>query len=455
MTETQSQTTRYPLALILFATILLATAPSYSNAQSAKRTFKFDFGTGKLAPGYTRVVATTKYNQQIGYGFDYGSKPIAINRGGNDPLRSDFCTSNAPFFFSVNVPQGNYNVTVILGDQKGPTVTTIKAESRRLMVKKVATKPGRFIKKKFTICVWHREIKSGGEVILKDRELSKLDWDHKLTIEFNNSHPCVDAIEITPADNVPTVFLAGNSTVTDQQLEPWSCWGQMLPRFFKPGTVAIADMAASGSTLKASVARKRLEKIANMIKPGDYFFIQFADNDQKPGPDHVDPFTSYEQYLKRFINVARSHGATAVLVTPINRHFFNSDGKIRNTLGNYPAAMRQLAKKDHVALIDLNVMSKTMFDAYGPKTSGKLFVQFPAGTFPGVTKELKDNTHFNDFGAYELAKCIVKGIRNSNIGLVKDLKDGIPVFNPAHPDPINQWFLPMTPMYTSVKPYGS
>ena len=440
--------------MLLIVMVASITFPAKSLAQDQQRTYKFDFGTGKVAPGYTRVVATTKYNKKRGYGFDYGSMPIAINRGGNDPLRSDFCTSSAPFFFSVNVPQGNYNVTVILGDKDSATKTTIKAESRRLMVKKVTTKPGQFIKKKFTVSVWHRSIQGGGKVDLKHRELSKLDWDHKLTLEFNNENPRVDAIKITPA-HVPTIFLAGNSTVTDQQLEPWSCWGQMLPYFFKPGSVAIADMAASGSTLKASVARKRLKKIARMIKPGDYFFIQFADNDQKPGPSHVDPFTGYEKYLRRFINVARNHGATAVLVTPINRHFFNPDGTVKNTLGNYPKAMRQLAKKDNVPLIDLNAMSKTMFEAYGAQKSGKLFVHFPAGTFPGVPKKLKDHTHFNDFGAYELSKCIVRGIQKGDTGLKKYLRPNLPVFNPAQPDSINQFFLPLTPMYTRVKPYGS
>ncbi len=448
--------TQFPFDLSIFVTIVfLLAVVSYSYGQPLQKTLRFDFGTGKLEPGYTRVVATTKYSKQSGYGFDYGSIPIAINRGGDDALRSDFCTGNTPFFFSVNVPQGNYNVKVIFGDKDGESTETVKAESRRLMIPDLHTKKGTFATRMFTLSIWNPAIKNGDKVHLKTRELDKLDWDQKLTIEFNNSHPCVDAIEITPNDSATTVFLAGNSTVTDQQLEPWACWGQVIPSYFKPGKVAVADIAVSGSTLKAFTAQNRLEKIDNMIKAGDYFFIEFAHNDQKPGPNHVDPYTSYQAYLRKFINVAKKHGAIPVLVTSMNRHFFNADSTVKNTLGDYPAAMRQLAQKEHVAMVDLNAMSKILYEAYGPAESGKLFVQFPAGTFPGVEKELHDNTHFNDFGAYELAQCIIHGMRKIKLGLVEDLKDGVPAFDPAHPDPINQLYLPLTPMYTSVKPYGN
>ena len=108
-----------------------------SENASAQTDFKFDFGTGKVAPGYKKVVSTSDYNDQQGYGFDYNSKTVAIDRGSNDPLRSDFCTGNAPFFFSVKVPEGNYKVTVTLGDLWQNSVTTIKAESRRLMEKEI------------------------------------------------------------------------------------------------------------------------------------------------------------------------------------------------------------------------------------------------------------------------------------------------------------------------------
>src|SRR4051812_32807318 len=116
-----------------------------------KTEYRFDFGFGKGAPGYIQILPTTVYTPELGYGFDGGSKVIAVDRGGDDPLRDDYCTSDKPFFFSVDLPEGNYNVTVTLGDKDGESTTTVKAESRRLMLEKVETAPGEFATRTFTV----------------------------------------------------------------------------------------------------------------------------------------------------------------------------------------------------------------------------------------------------------------------------------------------------------------
>jgi lysophospholipase L1-like esterase len=303
------------------------------------------------------------------------------------------------------------------------------------------------------VSVWDSVISGNRVVRLKPRERDKLDWDDKLTLEFDNARPCIDAIQIQKVDHAITVFLMGNSTVTDQQLEPWSCWGQMIPAFFKPGKVVFADHAASGSTLRASAGRGRLDKVMRLIKPGDYLLIEFAHNDQKPGSGEK-AYTTYNAYLRRYIDSARAHQAIPVLVTSTNRRDFDAQGRVINTLGEFPAAMRYEAKKDGVALIDLNAMTATLYNALGPEKSKELFVQFPAGTFPGQSKALADKTHFSGFGASELAKCMVTAIRRSKLGLKQYLRPG-PPFDPAHPDNIREWKLPVTPMFTSVKPYGN
>ncbi|MHB8652492.1 MAG: rhamnogalacturonan acetylesterase [Terriglobia bacterium] len=427
---------------------------STASAASATPAFKFDFGSRKPPRGHTSILADSVYTERGGYGFDLASSVECFNRGGKKALGSGYCSSDHVFFFSVAVPEGNYNVTVTLGNATSESVTTVKAEARRLMLDEIHTAPGKFATYSFTVNVRYPEINSGGQVRLKPRELNNLDWDHKLTLEFIGTRPSVDAIEITKVDDAVTVYLAGDSTVVDQDKEPWCAWGQMLPRFFKNG-VAIANHAESGETLMAFMGEKRLDKIMSTIKAGDYLFIQFNHNDQKPGRNHVDAFTGYKQYLKLFMDEARNKGATPVLVTSMNRRNFDKDGKVVNTLGDYPEAMRQEAAQEHVALIDLNAMSKDFYEALGPENSKKAFVQYPAGTFPGQTAELKDNTHFNDYGAYELAKCIVKGIEENKLGLAKFLVSGLAPFNPSHPDPRGDWTLPIDPFVTIVKPLGN
>ena len=171
----------------------------------------------------------------------------------------------------------------------------------------------------------------------------------------------------------------------------------MLPRFFQP-TIAIANHGESGESLRGFLGEHRLDKVLSVIKPGDYLFIQMGHNDQKEKGEGVGAFTTYKTDSKHFIAVAREHGATPVLVTPMNRLTFDDAGKITNSLGDYPEAVRQAAREENVALIDLNAMSKPFYEALGPKDAHLAF----AGS---------DTTHHSDYGSYELAKCIVEGIR--------------------------------------------
>ena len=434
--------------------LLLFCATAY--AQTPVTSYKFDFGPGKVQAGFTQVLPGTAYTPARGYGF-YGNAPVeGVDRGGRDALRSDYCTSAQPFFFTVRLPEGNYNIVVTTGDAAGESVTTIKAECRRLMVEKVRTDKGRFQTSLFTVHVRDTLIRgTGTSVRVKPREKNYLHWDDQLTLEFNNTQPKVCAVEITPAGTIPTLFLAGNSTVVDQAEEPWAAWGQMIPAFFEPGKIAVANYAESGETISSFIAERRLQKVLGLMKPGDFLFIEFAHNDQKQKGEGIGPFTSYKHDLKFAIAEARKKGGIPVLVTSMNRRSFDSSGKITNTLGDYPAAMRQTAEEEHVALIDLNAMSKLLYEAWGPEQSVKAFVHYPANTFPGQDKELKDNTHFNGYGAWEITRCIVQAIQTNRIPLARYLKTNIPFFDPTHPDPPSSWQLPASPFIISTKPDGN
>ncbi len=413
-----------------------------ARAQS-NATFKFDFGPGKVAAGYTQVLETTRYTKELGYGFEPGAKVSCLERGGRDALRGDICTSDRPFFFSVAVPEGNYKVTVTFGDPRGESVNTVKAELRRLMLERVETARGKTETRTFNVNIRTPLIAGGGEVKLKDREktLEWWAWDEKLTLEFNNTRPAVSAIEITKVDDVPTVYLLGDSTVSDQPLEPYNSWGQMLTRFFGPG-VAIANHSQSGESLRSSLGARRLDKVLSLIKPGDYLFIQFGHNDQKQKGEGVGAFTTYKADLKRFVAGARARGATPVLVTSMQRHTFDDAGLITNSHGDYPEAVRQLAREEKVALIDLHATSKLFYEALGPEKS---LLAFKEG----------DGTHHNNYGSYELAKLIVEGIKANRLGLVKYLARDVPPFDPRRPDAVENFKVPPSPTVGDVKPHGN
>ena len=397
-------------------------------AQTPATTLKVDFGSEKPVAGYTKVLPTAAYTDELGYGFEPGSSATA-----------------PPFYFSVKVPEeGNYKVTVTFGDRQAESITTVKAEIRRLMVEKVRIAPGKFETRSFIVNVRTPKISTGGEVRLKDREKTSETraWDDKLTLEFIGQHPAVSKIEIEKDDKIPTIFIAGDSTSTDQSREPFNSWGQMLPRFFKP-EVAVANHGESGESLRGFIGERRLEKVLSVIKPGDYLFIQMGHNDQKEKGEGVGALTTYKADLKRFIADVRQHGATPVLVSPMNRLTFDADGKITNSLGDYPEAVRQAGKEENAAVIDLNAMSKPFYEALGPVEAHKAF----AGN---------DTTHHSDYGSYELAKCIVEGIKQDKLPLVKFLTDDVrtKTFDPAHPDPIAGFDVPAEPGGNGPRPYG-
>ena len=422
------------LAILFFLGTGFA-SPTDTEAQTERgiaqrSSFKFSFGE-KHRRGFTRITPDTDYTTQRGYGL-MSTRSLGTNA-------KSLCGGNALFRFTVDVPEGNYDVKLTMGGGQNESITTVKAESRRLFLPRVVVASRKFATRTFTVNVRHKELMNGDIVRIKKDEESDFDWDHSLTLEFSNAHPCVSSLEIQKNERAITVYIAGDSTVTDQRREPWAAWGQMLPRFFKAG-VAIANHAESGESLKSFTGENRLAKLLERMKPGDYLFVQFAHNDQKPGTFHVDSFTTYKEYLKQYINQARTRRAIPVLVTSMHRRRFDDAGKIINTLDAYPEAMRQLAREQNVALIDLNAMSKILFEALGPEGTLQAFVHYPAHTFPGQDEELKDDTHFNEYGAYELARCVVKGIQQSNLALKKYLRKDVGHLEPAKPDPPNLLF---------------
>ena len=330
-------------------------------------------------------------------------------------------TSSHPV--SVALPEGNYNVTVTLGHPDRESVTSIFSESRRLMLANVRVPAGKSVQRTFTVNIRTHRIPGGGEVKLKERERDYLHWDGKLTLQFAGPAPAVRGVEIAPAENTVTVYLVGDSTVTDQPREPYNSWGQMLPRFFKAG-VAVANHAESGESLRSSLGARRIDKVMSSIKPGDYLFIQFGHNDQKDKSPGAGAFTTYADSLTRLVTEARKREALPVLITPVSRRSFGDEGKIVSNLGDFPDAVRKVAAGQKVPLIDLNAMSRAFYEAMGPEKSRRAFAP-------------NDNTHHNNYGSYHLARCVVEGIRQQNLDLVRLLVEDLPPFDPSKLDPSN------------------
>jgi lysophospholipase L1-like esterase len=406
--------------------LLLTTAAIFA------KDLKFQFGPTPRA-GWTSISSDMVYSSERGYGFEPGAILRVSGKGDGQ-----FITSDAPFYFSVALPEGNYRVRVSLAGLSEKNGATIKAELRRLMLENVQPAAGATTSGELIVNLRRPQIAGGGEVRLKPRERAEeaWAWDEKLTLEFNGDHPSIRSIEINRADDLATVFLLGDSTVADQPREPYASWGQMFTRFFGP-TVAIANHSESGESIASALSERRVEKILSIVRPGDWVLLQFGHNDMKK--DSVETYTAN---LKKVTAALAAKKADVVLVTQMHRHRFGPDGKIINSHKDYPDAVRAVAREENLPLIDLHAMSQVLYEALGAE---KALLAFKSG----------DATHHNTYGAYELAKCVVEGVREKVPALAKHVIADLPRFDPAKPDPVETFSIPLSPTMAAAKPDGS
>ena len=197
-----------------------------------------------------------------------------------------------------------------------------------------------------------------------------------------------------------TLYIAGDSTAAQKYADaaPETGWGMALP-FFLYKDLPVANHAVNGRSSKSFVDEGRLDVILGVIGPGDFLLIQFAHNDEKSEDPtrYTEPWTTYQDYLRLYIEGARARGARPVLATPVERRRFDASGNAVPTHGEYPAAMRALAAEEGVALLDLQALSLTLWQELGVEETKRYF---------NWTATEQDNTHFNPPGAIAVARLV-------------------------------------------------
>ncbi|WP_169797807.1 rhamnogalacturonan acetylesterase, partial [Streptomyces neyagawaensis] len=187
------------------------------------------------------------------------------------------------------------------------------------------------------------------------------------------------------------IFLVGDSTVCDQPGDPYSGWGQQLPRYLRKG-LSVANHADSGESTVSYLADARLwATVRPRIRRGDLVLIQLAHNDKQTDE------ATYRANLETLVAGVRDQGGRPVLVTPIVRRWFNADGTLNNNtallvngLGvDHPAVVRSVAAAHDVPLIDLTARTKALVESLGTEASKALY----------LSNEKRDNTHTSVHGA--------------------------------------------------------
>jgi lysophospholipase L1-like esterase len=222
-----------------------------------------------------------------------------------------------------------------------------------------------------------------------------------------------------------TIFLAGDSTMAMKQPDkrPETGWGEMLASHFKDGSVRIENRAMNGRSSKTFISEGRWQQIINELKKGDFVFVQFGHNDEsKDKGERYTPPEDYKKNLIRFVEEVRAKGGNPVLLTPVMRRRFDTDGKFYDTHGEYPGIVRDVAKELKVPLIDMHRASEVVIVKYGVEGSKKLFLQLKPGENANYPNGIEDNTHFSPLGAEEMAQVAVDGIRKNKLKLSKYLR---------------------------------
>lgn len=315
----------------------------------------------------------------------------------------DQCDGSALIRCHYDLAPGHYDVTVVLGDEQEPGETTVLAEQRRTMLAPVSTAAGELRTYRFTVNVRDPEGEPTGDGGI---------GTPGLTLSFGGSAPKLHDVDVTAA--APRVlYLIGDSTVCDQPGYPYTGWGQQLPRLFGPG-LSVANYADSGESTGSFLDTEALwPTMRPLITPNDYVFIQLAHNDKQVTKE------TYQANLTSLVQGVAARGATPVLVTPPVRRWFtgdtlNSTGLIVNNLGvDLPAAMREVAAAQGVALIDLTDKSRALVEGLGPDDSGRIYLTVD---HDGVN----DKSHFSEYGANELARLVVEGAREAGLTGITD-----------------------------------
>ncbi|MHA5050574.1 rhamnogalacturonan acetylesterase [Streptomyces sp. SD15] len=298
-------------------------------------------------------------------------------QGGRHALGLENCTATACHF---DVAPGTYDVRVLLGGQDAAS-TSVSGETRRALLPETATEAGKPVARSFTV-----------NVRTPEGEPTGVEGTAGLDLVLSGSAPALADIRVTPAGrHTRQIFLVGDSTVCDQPGDPYTGWGQQLPQYLRKG-LSVANYADSGESTVTYLATPALfPTVQPLIRRHDLVLIQLAHNDKTTDEP------TYRANLEALVAGVRAQGGEPVLVTPVVRRWFNTDGTLNNNtallvngLGvDHPAVIRSVAAAENVPLIDLTAKTKSVVESLGVEGSKALYLY----------NEKRDNTHTSVHGA--------------------------------------------------------
>ncbi|WP_037288292.1 GDSL-type esterase/lipase family protein [Saccharibacillus sacchari] len=371
--------------------LTIARASLTSETAEPISVYKFDFGSGEAAEGYTQVTADHAYIEGNGYGFADTALTEDENRETGDALKEDFTRVNATSFLAELEP-ANYRVTMIVGDAEESTSTSVITEQMTKLPLATIAK-GEFKEVTYDVAL----------------------IDGVFNFDFAGNSPKINALTIerlpdNGAGEQPVIYLASDSTVANyaETYRPQAGWGETLGQYFDPDQVSVDNRAIGGLSSKTFLVGGHLNDLLLDVHEGDYLFMQWSHNDSTPSrPERYLTPEQFKDYLNTYIDGANQRGATPVLVTPVNRRDYTGD-VLNKSFPEYVQAMKEVAQETDTLLVDLNQASWEYFSELGTEGTKSIFM------WVGSTE---DNTHLQMNGAVEVSKLVAGLVKELNIPL--------------------------------------
>lgn len=223
------------------------------------------------------------------------------------------------------------------------------------------------------------------------------------------------------------IYLIGDSTVCDQPIDryPVTGWGTPFANYFD-ASVKVDNRAKGGRSSRTFLEENRWQPVVDSLKPGDYVLMQFGHNDEAKEPQYAARYTpvpDYKKNLAKFITETRSKNANPILITPVSRRVFKNN-QAQETHTEYTAAVFEVGKQYNVPVIDLDKMSRELYQQMGENNSKLLFMELEAGEHPIYPDGWHDNTHFNDYGARIMAQFVLNQIKAQSLPLSQRIVKG-------------------------------
>ncbi|WP_029276866.1 rhamnogalacturonan acetylesterase [Pedobacter borealis] len=231
-------------------------------------------------------------------------------------------------------------------------------------------------------------------------------------------------------------YLIGDSTVADYTLDegylqkkyPITGWGQVfqqflrkdsltkLNRLIKSDSALVIDKAKGGRSTRTFFEEGRWKEVLSTLEKNDLVLIQFGHNDAaKDKPERYVDIPGYKDFLRMYVKETRAKGAIPILITPVTRNYPWKDGKLGSAHGEYPQAVKDVAKELNAPFIDLTSLSASFFTTKGSEFVSKhYFMNLDSAKYEAYPKGQKDNTHFQPEGAKAVAQLVYNELKNIN-----------------------------------------